>query len=115
MVGIDLIDIARVKKAAESPRFYARVFTDNERAYFEATGRRAETLAGFFAAKEAALKALKIGFSLCMPNEVGVEHDKSGSPYLVFTGNAAKHLGNRRTEVSITHTESTAAAVCIVL
>jgi holo-[acyl-carrier protein] synthase len=53
-VGLDLIEIARVRRALERyPSFRERVFTDAERAYCDARPNPAESYAGRFAAKEA--------------------------------------------------------------
>jgi holo-[acyl-carrier protein] synthase len=61
-VGVDLIEIARVRRALERyPRFRDRCFSDAERAYCESRPNPAESYAGRFAAKEAVGKALGIG------------------------------------------------------
>ncbi|MDR0425916.1 MAG: holo-ACP synthase [Clostridiales bacterium] len=115
MVGIDLTEIARIERAASSERFCRRVFTDAERRYCEDTGGRAETLAGMFAAKEAAAKALGTGFSGFSLRDIEVLHDKNGKPRLAVYRGAAALLNGRRIEVSITHTGGLAAAVCLIV
>ena len=57
-LGIDIIEISRVKAAIErnGERFISRVFTANERAYCEARRPNVTHYAGRFAAKEAALR-----------------------------------------------------------
>lgn len=110
-IGIDLIEIERVAQAAARPHFCARVFTQTERDYADG---RAETLAGMFAAKEAAAKALGTGvrgFGLC---DVEVTHDTFGAPSLRFYNHAAELLDGRKTSVSITHDRLSAAAVVLL-
>ena len=62
--GCDLCQVGRMAQALESERFLGRVLTGNERARLEklCPERRAERLAGMFAAKEAVAKALGTGF-----------------------------------------------------
>ncbi|MCI8435607.1 MAG: holo-ACP synthase [Clostridia bacterium] len=110
-IGIDLIEIERVAQAAARPHFCARVFTQAERDYADG---RAETLAGMFAAKEAAAKALGTGvrgFGLC---DIEVTHDEFGAPTLRFYNRAAELFGGRKTSVSITHDRLSAAAVVLI-
>ncbi|HOE16527.1 MAG TPA: holo-ACP synthase [Syntrophorhabdaceae bacterium] len=60
MVGIDIVDIARIKNVMEryGERFLNKVFTDEEIRYTQGKRRVQESLAGRFAAKEAFMKAM---------------------------------------------------------
>src|SRR5581483_3137745 len=62
-VGVDLIEIDRVRQALErhGDGFRDRCFTSEERAYCDAKPNPAQHYAGRFAAKEAVGKALGIG------------------------------------------------------
>jgi phosphopantetheine--protein transferase-like protein len=62
--GVDLVDIDEFEKWLEDPRdpLGLRCFTPSELAIVGEGPNRAESLAGRFAAKEAVLKALGIGF-----------------------------------------------------
>ena len=61
-VGLDLIEIDRIRRALERyPRFRERCFTEAERAYCDGRPNPAESYAGRFAGKEAVGKALGIG------------------------------------------------------
>ena len=58
-IGIDLVEIHRMKKAVEKPLFVQRVFTPAEQGYCDGRGRQnAASYAARFAAKEAVMKAL---------------------------------------------------------
>ncbi len=110
--GIDLVEIARVRRSCENPAFQNRVFGENERAQFAAQKHPEQHMAGAFAAKEAFAKALGTGlrgFSLC---EVEVLHDTLGAPYFVLSGQAKKIADeqNLAFALSITHTDTLAAA-----
>ena len=61
-VGVDLIEIERVRRALDRyPRFRERCFTDAERAYCDSRPNPAQSYAGRFAGKEAVGKALGFG------------------------------------------------------
>lgn len=91
-VGVDIVEIARMERILErTPRFAKRVFTDEERLYCENTTRPAAHYACRFAAREATLKALGIGFSGCGHyDEVSVVVDASGRPQVSLKGHAAE-------------------------
>lgn len=111
-VGIDLLEIDRLERAlARHPRLAERVFTAAEREYAAARARPARHLAARFAAKEAVVKALGMrgGFGL---REVEVV---AGEPPTVrLHGRAAEAAGDRRVDISLTHSRDNAAAVAVV-
>jgi holo-[acyl-carrier protein] synthase len=110
-VGIDLLEIDRMERALERhPRLAERVFTAAEREYAAARARPGRHLAARFAAKEAVVKALGLsgGFGL---REIEV---LAGEPPTVrLAGRAAEVAGDRRVEISLTHSRENAAAVAI--
>lgn len=112
MLGIDLVEIDRVARAVKRDRFTERVFTERERQY--AAGKRAETLAGMFAAKEAAAKALGTGFKGIRYTDIEILHSDSGAPYIELHGPASDLAAGRRAQVSITHNRTSAAAVVLL-
>jgi holo-[acyl-carrier protein] synthase len=117
LLGLDLTEVARVAGLLErhGERFLDRVFLPGE----VLRGRRhprafVEHVAGRFAAKEAAMKALGTGWRGVSFKEIYVGRHASGKPRLEFRGRAldrAKALRVRAAEVTITHTKSVAAAV----
>jgi holo-[acyl-carrier protein] synthase len=75
-------------------------------------------VAGRFAAKEAAMKALGTGWRGVAFREIEIGREASGKPRIRFHGRArerARELGVLAAEVSITHTGSIAAAVVVLL
>ena len=63
-LGVDIVEIARMRRILErTPRFRERVFSEEERAYCDATANPETHYATRFAAKEAVVKALGTGFS----------------------------------------------------
>ncbi len=112
-IGTDLIEVSRIKKAAERPAFLERVYTERERELIAARPARA---AGNFAAKEAVAKALGCGFAGIAPAEIEVLRQESGLPYVVLHGRAeekAKAQGVSVIQISITDTADYAQAYAV--
>jgi holo-[acyl-carrier protein] synthase len=112
-IGLDEVEIERVKKACGSEHFRRRVFTENE---CRQAGDRISVLAGSFAVKEAVAKALGTGFRGFGPGDIEVLRDPLGKPYTVLKGGAkerADKIGAARIHVSITDTEEIAAAIAV--
>lgn len=112
-VGIDLVEVERIRAALEDPRigvrFRDRVYTRNEVAYCEKKQRgRFESYAGRFAAKEAVMKALGHGWGAQVRwLDIEVARAHSGKPSIVLhnkTEKLAARLGIRSWALSITHT-----------
>ena len=82
------------------------------------TKRAAAFLAGRWAAKEAAVKALGTGFAGGVaPSDVSVLSLPSGQPFIRFAGRArerAEELGVTSVHVSITHDAGFAAAIVLL-
>ncbi len=120
-VGMDLCGIARMEKAIEKEHFLARVFTGEERDRIaERKGSAAaERAAAYFAAKEAAAKALGTGFSSgVMPDQIGVAYEPGGRPYLRLSGAAEEKLralGGKEILLSLSHEEGMAGAFAVLV
>lgn len=119
-VGVDLCAVSRIARAMEKPRFLARVYTQEERAYLEERGKTAaQSAAAMFAAKEAVAKALGTGFSGgVMPGQIGVTHAPGGAPGVLLTGCAAERLaqmGGARVLLSLSHEGDLAVAFVTIV
>ncbi len=122
-IGLDLVEISRVHDTLtrHDDQFLERILTSNERE-FAATRRGrglAAHVAGRFAAKEAALKALGTGLADGLRwHDVEVVSDGLHQPpRLSLHGKAesiAASLGVTRIHLSITHCDATAAAVVVL-
>ncbi len=99
-------------------RFLRRILTDGEAAYCTRRRDPVPHIAGRFAAKEAAMKALGTGHSrgvLWKDIEV-VRH--GGPPMLVLHGGAARRaegMGVRSSLLTITHSEALAMAQVLLM
>lgn len=114
-IGIDLIEIHRIKKAILNPLFVQRVFTLAERAYCDSRGRQnAASYAARFAAKEAVMKALGTGLSGGGTwQDIETLPDEKGKPVLGLTGffgQVAGELGVTCIHVSLSHAQEYAVA-----
>lgn len=119
-IGIDATDLPRVADILEryGDRFLRRVFTDGEIAYCTKRRDPVPHLAGRFAVKEAAMKALGTGQSRgVMWKDIEVVR-RGGPPRLQLHGGAARRaeeMGVRQSLVTITHSEQLAFAQVMLL
>jgi holo-[acyl-carrier protein] synthase len=116
-VGLDIVDVDRVEKLVGRwrERFLNRVFTAGELKY---SGRRMESLAARFAAKEALAKALSTGRAGFGWRDVEVVGEPGGPPTLKLHGKAAAlaaRMGVQSLSLSLSHTRHLAAAVVVAL
>jgi holo-[acyl-carrier protein] synthase len=119
-IGIDLCEIPRIEEALSrhGARFIARIFREGEIRRHPGSRRFAEHIAGLFAAKEAAMKALGTGMRGVAFREIAITRLPGGPPQLALFDRAlarAEALGVGAAHVTITHSETTAAAVVLLL
>ena len=120
-VGIDIIEVARVRKVFEKhgERFLRRVFTEKEVQQCRPAGTvRATRLAGRFAAKEAISKALGTGLHGLAWREMEVVQLRSGRPTVTLYGNArrrAEFLGLSAFDVSIADLAEFSIAIAVAI
>ena len=113
-VGLDLIEIERVRRALERPRFRERCFTAAEQAYCDSRPNPAESYAARFAGKEAVGKALGCGVRFTWKDVEIVGRPK---PSVHLTGRTAAFAERVRAgaiDLSMTHSRELAAAICVV-
>lgn len=119
-LGLDIIEIERIRSALDrwGDRIVHKVFTGPEIERWQAVGSGPSRLAGRFAAKEAAMKALGVGWGPSAGwRDFEIINDNSGRPLLSMTGSAADtagRLGVQRTHLSISHSERSACAVVVL-
>jgi holo-[acyl-carrier protein] synthase len=117
-LGVDICEIARMERAlARHPTMRERVFTAEERAYCDRKARPAESYAGRFAAREAAIKALG-GYRGKRWQDIHVSRHPSGAPSIILEGNAkirADALGVARILITFTHEKTSAVAFAVAV
>ena len=103
-VGTDIVEVVRFK---DKPELWNRFMSGKERDYIDKFRVKEEHVAGFWAAKEALVKALNrkdFNFS-----SVSVLHDENGKPFFEFDGLEIEG----KVHLSISHEKSFATAVVI--
>jgi holo-[acyl-carrier protein] synthase len=113
--GVDLIEIARIEEVIRrhGSHYLERIYTPVE---LEQCGKRFESLAGRFAAKEAVAKALGCGIGKIAWKEIEILGDEQHAPALTLTGAAdrkARELGLTTWSVSISHSQSLSLAFVV--
>lgn len=114
-VGVDMVEISRMERILKrTPRFRERVFSEEERAFCDATTRPAAHYACRFAAREAVLKALGCGFAPGVRySDVTVGADAAGRPCALLSGRAAevaRERGVLAVAISLSFTREMAVA-----
>ena len=107
-IGIDVVEVARIKRAMQNPRFVNRILTAMERENLPPlTNSR---IAGRWAAKEAIAKAVSTKLTW---QEVEILNDADGQPCASICSpyfNPETH----RILISISHEKGIAAAVAVL-
>ena len=119
-LGVDIVDIARMKRILErTPSFARKVYSDEERAYCLDKATPEVHFATRFAAKEAVVKALGTGFSGGIGvRDIEVRRTSKGRPYVVLSGRAkevARELGVRELPISLSYTPTEAVACAMAI
>ena len=117
VIGLDMVDVQRFAAVLERRSgMRRRLFTEGELSYAMATVDPHTRLAARFAAKEAVMKVLGIGLGACKFRDIEVVRHSSGRPELLLHGLAAERAdaaGLADWQVSLTHTDSVAAAMVL--
>jgi holo-[acyl-carrier protein] synthase len=118
-IGTDIIEVARIgEMAARGRQYLETIFTEKEIEYCESKSRKSQHYAVRYAAKEAALKALSIGWrdglGFC---EIEVLDDERGKPQVFVHGKVKalfEQLQIKQTSISLSHSKESAIAVVIL-
>lgn len=115
-IGVDIVEISRMERIIRvTPGFFPKMFTEEERQYCESSARPAAHYACRFAAREAVLKSLGVGFGQegVGRRDVSVSRDQNGRPIAILSGGAlevAKRLGVQEVALSLSFTGDLAVA-----
>lgn len=115
-IGIDLVATARIARLLTSypERFPAHLLGPLEREQFASRQKKAEYLAGRFAAKEAIIKALR-GRLLRRPpyGQIQIIANSDGAPVPTFAETLHQQLATTSWSVSIAHDGAYACATAL--
>ena len=112
MIGIDITVIARIEKMIEKfgNRALEKFLSKDE----ILLGKSSSSYAGFWAAKEAASKAIGTGIGKkCGFHDIKITKSKNGKPKLKYKKHLRKKFNIKQSSVSITHDGGFAIAVVV--
>ena len=116
-IGLDIVDSVRISNLLNKygNRFVRKILAKDEQALFEKRPDRSAFLAGRFAAKEAAIKALG-SYIIRRPalGEICILPDSSGQPILSFGKILSEQLTGVSSLISISHEKTHAVAVVLL-
>ena len=113
-IGNDVVEVSRIKKALENPKFKERVYTESEVDLIELKGGKWESYAGRFAAKEAIAKAFGTGVRDFNFSDIEILNDTFGKPMVTLKNGLENMYVGFKIEMSISHSKEYATAVAII-
>ena len=91
--GVDIVENKRIKNSLKIKGFVNRVFTQNEINKSKNLNNKINYFAKRFAAKEAFVKALGVGFRNNINfKDIDITKDKKGRPFINISNNIKKFL-----------------------
>lgn len=114
-LGTDIIEISRIEKSLENPRFLEKFFSSYEKQLFMLKGFSPQTVAVNFCGKEAFSKSLGTGISGFSLKEVSILRNQLNAPYIFLEGRAKKIAEYKNLDfmVSLSHCKDYATATVI--
>ena len=112
MIGIDIVVISRIEKMIEKfgDKALKKFLSDDEILLVKTPS----TAAGFWAAKEAASKAIGTGIgSTCSFHDIKIAKSDKNAPLLKYKKHIRKKFKIKQTSLSITHDGGFAIAVVV--
>lgn len=112
-IGTDIIEIRRIEKSLKKhgDSFKRRFLNDNE----ISLASKIESIAGFWAAKEAISKALGCGIGSRLSfHDIEIKKDPRGAPFFTLSDNAQSLHGIKSSSLSISHDGGFAIAIAAV-
>jgi holo-[acyl-carrier protein] synthase len=117
-IGIDIIEIDRIKKSVQKfgDLFLNKIYTETELDYCLKKANKYQHLAARFAAKEAISKALATGWSKEFRwKDIEIFNENSGMPNVKLFGNLQKFLeGNKSLKITMSHSENYVTCFAII-
>jgi len=113
MIGVDIVVIDRIEASMKKygEKFLTRFLNSQE----IAMGKKAQTAAGFWAAKEAVAKALGTGIGSELSfHDILIQKDKRGAPSFTLSSRIIERYNITSTSLSIAHDGGFAIAVAAI-
>lgn len=119
-VGIDITELTRIISALSNGEmvFINKILTRKERSRVNPIKENYERISGYWAAKEAAVKALGTGFRFGISfQDIEINYHEDGSPFYHFSGEYLKLMKKKKlfsSSLSISHCRTHAVAVSVL-
>ncbi|MFC5429744.1 holo-ACP synthase [Paraburkholderia denitrificans] len=119
-IGIDIVENERISRALNrsGQAFFEKFTSQEERQRESMSDSNIERLAGIWASKEAAVKALGTGFrNGIVFHDIRISHGSLGEPYYTFHGEFKKIMASKglnSATLSISHCGTHTVAVAIL-
>ena len=113
-VGTDIVAIGRVARSIEKfgDKFLKRFLCEAE----IKSAKKIETIAGYWASKEAISKALGCGIGKELSFlDIEIRKDAKNAPYIIIKGNAKERFAIKESSLSISHEKDFAIAVAVIV
>ncbi|EGK8096922.1 holo-ACP synthase [Campylobacter lari] len=113
MIGCDIVVCSRIEKIYERHKtlFLDKFLSKQEQSYIKNTN----TLAGFWAIKEATSKALGVGISKeCSFFDIIISKDDKNAPHISFSQKVMQEFKIKSASVSVAHDGGFAIAVVAI-
>ena len=108
MVGVDVVDVERLRTLlSDRPEMYDRLFTEAELAFCSSKADPVRHLAGTLAAKEAVIKAHRLGTLVGWSRRIVIERSSEGVPRVKLPADPSRIPP----QISISHDGGVAVAV----
>ena len=94
--GVDIIKNSRVKNLIKNPKFLTRIFSENEIKDSKKIKNKTNFFAKRFAAKEAFVKSIGIGFRKGINfKDISIKKNKLGKPIIIYNNKVKKILNKK--------------------
>ncbi len=116
-IGVDMVELERMNESHMSDYVINRLFHQVEIENIpHHPQRKKEYLASRFAAKEAFVKALHVGFRDIVPKDIGVVSDELGKPSFLFSDKVKSLLPStiNCVHLSLSHEKEHAIAFVVI-
>ena len=95
-IGVDIVENNRIKKSINNKKFIDKIYTENEIYLSKKIKNKTNFFAKRFAAKEAFVKSIGIGFRKGINfKDISVKKNKLGKPIITYNNKVKKILNKK--------------------
>lgn len=114
-LGVDLVNISRIKKLMANTKFLERCFGEKELLELSSKNYPSYSVAAAFAIKEAFGKAMGTGVSGFNFTDVQTLHYENGKPYIYLENKALELVNSKNIELNVSISHEKAYAIAVVI